>query len=56
MLVLLLKIPGNSASFKLKQKITGKTGADCIKDTEIMKPLKYLNNFWKTLEKSLISF
>ena len=26
-----------------------------IKDVEIMVPLKYLSNFWKTLEISLIN-
>ena len=26
-----------------------------IKDVEIMAPLKYLSNFWKTLEISLIN-
>ena len=35
----------NSASFKLKQKITGVATADGTKDVEIMVPVKYLNNF-----------
>ena len=39
------------ASFKSKIKITGKTPvAGNEKDVEIMVPLKYLNNFWRTLE------
>ena len=40
----------DSESFKFKMKITGKTldnGNE--KDVEIMVPLKYLNNFWRTL-------
>ena len=38
--------PGNSTSFRFKQKITGQTDNDNTKDVEIMVPLKYLNNFW----------
>ena len=48
----------NSASFKLKQQMTGQTGNGGTKDVEIMvplKPLKYLSNFWRTLEMSLIN-
>ena len=37
-------------SFNFKAKITGKTGGDGTKDAEIMIPLKYLSNFWRTLE------
>ena len=40
----------NSASFKFTQKITGQTGNGGTKDDEIMVPLKYLSNFWRTLE------
>ena len=41
----------NSESFKFKVKITGKTpAADNEKDVEITVPLKYLSNFWRTLE------
>ena len=37
-------------SFKSKIKIIGKTPAACNeKDVEIMVPLKYLGNFWRTL-------
>ena len=37
-------------------KITGKTpAADNEKDVEIMIPLKYLSNFWRTLEMPLIN-
>ena len=45
----------NSASFKIKQKITGSTGDDGTKNVEIMDPLKYLSNFWRTLEMPLIN-
>ena len=45
----------DSASFKYKQKITGETGNDGIKDVQIMVPLKYLSNFWRTLEMPLIN-
>ena len=41
-------------SFKFKAKITGQTGNDGTKDAEIMVPLKYLSNFWRTLEMPLI--
>ena len=43
------------ASFKIKQKITGQTGDDGTKDVGTMIPLKYLNNFWRTLQIPLIS-
>ena len=47
---------GNSKSFKSKIKITGKTPVnDNEKDVEIMVPLKYLSNFWRTLEMPLIN-
>ena len=42
-------------SFKFKAKITGQTGDDGTKDVEIMVPLKYLSNFWRTLEMPLIN-
>ena len=38
----------NSASFKYEEKITGQTGNDETKDVEIIVPLKYLSNFWRT--------
>ena len=41
-----------SESFKRKIKITGKTSAaGNTKDVEIVVPLKYLRNFWRTFEK-----
>ena len=42
-------------SFKFKGKITGQTGDDGTKDVKIMVPLKYLSNFWRTLEMPLIN-
>ena len=41
--------------FNFKVKFTGQTGDDGTKDVEIMVPLKYLSNFWRTLEMSLIN-
>ena len=46
----------DSELFKSKIKITGKTpNDDNQKDVEIMVPLKYLSNFWRTLEVPLIN-
>ena len=46
----------DSKSFKSKVKMTGSTPAGCnTKDVEIIVPLKYLSNFWRTLEIPLIS-
>ena len=46
----------NSESFKSKIKISGKAPAvGNDKDVEIMVPLKYLSNFWRTLEMPLIN-
>ena len=45
-----------SESFKSKIRMAGKTPADDnTKDVEIVVPLKYLSNFWRTLEMSLIT-
>ena len=46
----------DSQSFKSKTTITGKTPDDGNeKDVEIMVPLKYISNFWRTLEIPLIN-
>ena len=46
---------GNTTdSFNFKAKITGQTGNGGTKDVEIIVPLKYLSNFWRTLEMPLI--
>ena len=43
-------------SFNFKAKITGQTNDDGeINGVEIMVPLKYLSNFWRTLEMPLIN-
>ena len=44
-----------SDSFNFKAKITGRTGNSGTKNVEIMVPLKYLSNFWRTLEMPLIN-
>ena len=47
---------GNTTdSFNFKAKITGQTGKNGTKDVELMVPLKYLSNFWRTLEMPLIN-
>ena len=46
----------DSELFKSKVKITGNTpAAGNTKDVEIIVPLKYLSDFWRTLEMSLIN-
>ena len=46
----------DSGSLKSKIKITGKTPASGNeKDVEIMVPLKYLSNFWRTLKMPLFN-
>ena len=42
-------------SFNFKTKIAGQTNDDGIINVEIMVPLKYLSNFWRTLEIPLIN-
>ena len=42
-------------SFNFKVKMTSQTGDDRTKNVEIMVPLKYLSNFWRTLEMPLIN-
>ena len=45
----------NSIVFKFKQQITWQTGNGGTKGVEIMVPLRYLSNFWRTLGMSLIN-
>ena len=46
----------DSESFRSKIKITAKLPAeDNTKDIEIIVPLKYLSNFWRTLEMALVN-
>ena len=42
-------------SFSFKVKITGQTGDNETENVEIMEPLKYLSNFWRTLKMPLIN-
>ena len=42
-------------SFNFKVKIIDQTGNVGTKDVEILVPLKYLSNFWRTLEMPLIN-
>ena len=42
-------------SFNFTVKMTGQTGDNGTKGVEIMVPLKYLSNFWRTLEIPLIN-
>ena len=39
----------------LNKKITGQIGNDGSKDVQVTVTLKYLNNFWQTLEMSYIN-
>ena len=42
-------------SFNLKVKLTGQTGDNITKNIEIMVPLTFFSNFWRTPEMSLIN-
>ena len=54
---IIINFAGNNLtdSFNFKVKLTGQTDDDGNKDFEIMVPLKYLSNFWRTLEMPLIN-
>ena len=45
----------NATTNSLKAKITGQAGDNGTKNVAIMVSLKYLSNFWRTLEMTLIS-
>ena len=45
-----------NASFKFKTKIAGRTENDDTNNVKIRVPLKYLSNFWRTLEVPLINY
>ena len=47
----------NSESFKCKTSIVGKTppNNDSLTDAEVVIPLKYLSNFWRSLDIPLIN-
>ena len=53
--IIIFRFNNTTDSFNFKAKITGQTGDDGTKDVEIMVPLKYLSNFWRTLEIPLIN-
>ena len=53
--IVIFRFNNATDSFNFKAKITGQTGDDGTKDVEIMVPLKYLSNFWRTLEIPLIN-
>ena len=48
-------LPVNSAWFKFEQKIAGSAGDDGTKAIKIIVLLKYLSNFWRTLQMPLIN-
>ena len=52
--IIIVDVNNTTDSFKFKAKVTGKTGNNGTKNVEIMVPLKYLSNFWRTLEMPLI--
>ena len=54
-IMLIMQLNNTTDLFNFKVKITGQTGDDGTKDVEIMVPLKYLSNFWRTLEMPLIN-
>ena len=53
--IIVFDVNNTTDSFKFKEKITGQTGNNGTKDVEITVPLKYLSNFWRTLEMPLIN-
>ena len=53
--VIIFDVNNATDSFKFKAKITVKTGNNGTKDVEIMIPLNYLSNFWRTLQMPLIN-
>ena len=53
--IIVFDVNNTTDSFKFKEKVTGQTGNNGTKDVEITVPLKYLSNFWRTLEMPLIN-
>ena len=41
--------------FSLKEKLTGQTGNNGTENIEIIVTLKYLKNFWQTIEMPLMN-
>ena len=51
-----MNVANATDSFNFKMKMTGQNDADGERDNiEIMIPLEYLSNFWRTLENPLIN-
>ena len=55
MLIFLLIIITVHRLILSKNKIAGGTGSNGIKNVKTRVPLKYLSNFWRTLEMPLIN-
>ena len=53
--IIIFDVNNVTDSFNFKVKFTGQTGNDGTKDVEIIGPLKYLSNFWRTLGMPLIN-
>ena len=53
--IIIFDVNNVTDSFNFKVKFTGQTGNNGTKNVEIMVPLKYLSNFWRTLEMPLIN-
>ena len=53
--IIVFEVNNATDSFNFKVKFTGQTGNNGTKDVEIIVPLKYLSNFWRTLEMPLIN-
>ena len=53
--ILDVPVDSDNASFNYKQKIIGQTENYGTKVVQIMVPLKYLSNFWRTYEMPLIT-
>ena len=52
-----MNVANATDSFNFKMKMTGQNDADGERDNiEIMIPLEYLSNFWRTLENPLINY
>ena len=45
----------NTDSFNFKERVTGQANNDGTKYVKIAVPLKYISNFWRTLEMPLIN-
>ena len=54
-LLTLIRLINVTDSFNFKEIITGQTEDNRKKDVKIMVLLKYLSNFWRTLEMPLIN-